>query len=301
MCGIFAFSKVTEQTIAMAPILALEMEARGDDSWGCTDGTKHEKQAVSILDGFHTFTDWKNWKSVVFHTRGASVGGVSVPNAHPFWAHKTDGKLIIGVHNGHVSNYKEMNKKYERKCEVDSEHIFFHLAEGKNLEELNASGAVVWYDDGKLCWMKSSLGSLEVFTLEDNTVVICSTATPIYDAARLCGVKLKSRIKELDPSNLHYIGLDKQGESRIFQGQDMHFGPAKKDYGDWSGWQGGVRRPPVKLNPNCLICYKLTENHQDVICKECLKSGHERVGEWLAAREIKAGQTGHLAVGTYVN
>ena len=37
----------------------------------------------------------------------------------------------MGIHNGCITNHEALNIKYERKFEVDSMHIFAHIAEKK--------------------------------------------------------------------------------------------------------------------------------------------------------------------------
>ena len=52
MCGIFGFNKATEATWAMTPFLAWDMERRGRDSWGVTNGVDRvHKQVGTITSG----------------------------------------------------------------------------------------------------------------------------------------------------------------------------------------------------------------------------------------------------------
>jgi len=125
----------------MTPTLAICMEQRGDHSWGVTDGDFIYKTKGSIID---TFVDC-DLDGPIYHTRMASVGAISDRNAHPF---RYEGKYIVtGIHNGHISNYAALKSKYagRKDFEVDSEHIFAHLAEDKSVAELTGSGAIVWY------------------------------------------------------------------------------------------------------------------------------------------------------------
>jgi asparagine synthetase B (glutamine-hydrolysing) len=64
---------------------------------------------------------------------------VSVKNAHPFKIGK-----LLGAHNGMIYNHEELNAIYNRKYEVDSQHIFAHLNYGMPLEELMGYGAIEW-------------------------------------------------------------------------------------------------------------------------------------------------------------
>src|SRR5579863_1852053 len=141
MCGIFGFDRTNETTRLMTPSLAIAMEMRGHDSWGVTDGDFIFKEAKAITEGFQDF----ELEGPIYHTRAASVGGVSQRNAHPFDVTSVDVREV-GIHNGHIHNYQHLKEKYKRKdLQVDSEHIFHHLAEGLPLDDIHGWGAVAWF------------------------------------------------------------------------------------------------------------------------------------------------------------
>lgn len=287
MCGIWAFSSVTEVTRKMAPILALEMENRGDDSWGCTDGDHYYKSPKSILEDWANFPGWDKWSSAIFHTRGASVGKISEENAHPFWGMNKQDHLIIGVHNGHVSNWKELNEKYNRTCEVDSEHIFLHLAAGLDLKELGSSGAIVWFDNKQMKFAKTVSGSLECVRLESGEVVICSTMMAIRKAAALAGTKIASFLKEIKPGHEHSLVMDGD-RLKIQEGQDIHF-----VYGvTYEHKQGKVKNwrqttTPTYYLHNCSICYKSVEKVDNIVCQSCLDEAEVSVKGWETQNRLK--------------
>src|ERR1700677_4177785 len=118
----------------MLPLLALEMEFRGRDSWGATDGRSVTRCLGRITDGWYNeFIDpagWGGWDRAIFHTRGASTGVVTIPNSHPYTFTHTlpDGAVrrVVGIHNGIISNHEALNNKYSRTHEVDSMHIYQH-------------------------------------------------------------------------------------------------------------------------------------------------------------------------------
>jgi hypothetical protein len=109
------------------------------------------------------------------HTRLATTGGISIENAHPF---KVGG--VIGAHNGMVFNHNYMNIKHSRSCEVDSQHIFYHINEGIELKELYGYGSIEWVmkDDPDrilLCKM-SDTADLAAVKLENGAGVVWSSS-----------------------------------------------------------------------------------------------------------------------------
>lgn len=184
MCGIWGYSfsdsmAPSQDSFTMRAVwashLMLTMDDRGGDSWGFIMrqdnklavkrgiGLSFEKVDPQLLAGLH---------QVVAHTRKASVGSTCIANAHPF-----EHEHILGVHNGSVFNWREMNVKYQRSCAVDSEHIIMHLAEGKDLGELQASGTVCYVDKNDPYTVNlahSAYGDLELFGIgTDKPTEIC--------------------------------------------------------------------------------------------------------------------------------
>ena len=209
MCGLFGFSKTTELTRRMTPALALMMETRGRDSWGVTDGDFIYKTVGNITD---TFLDW-GLEGPLYHTRARSVGVVSDRNAHPFEVISLDGtKRVVGAHNGHISNYDAIKDKYGRKdCEVDSEQIFHHLANGDDLGEISGYGAVIWYEhpvgkpEERVRYFSRFNGdNLHFARLKSGEIVFASTETAIKTAIRLADAELDI-IFQTEPNRKYWI------------------------------------------------------------------------------------------------
>jgi hypothetical protein len=210
--------------------LAIFMEERGRDSWGVTDGDLVLKQATAITDGFVEL----DLDGPTYHTRAHSVGAVSQRNAHPF-DYTFENKRVVGVHNGHINNWLALKNRYDRKdLEVDSEHIFRHLAEGKSVEEIGGWGAVVWYEmdpaapEARQRYLSKfgGMDNLHIATLDVPThpIVFASSAEAIKRAAGMCGVEIRG-FYSVATDIKYQIKLDEAtGEYKLFNLGAMPWG-----------------------------------------------------------------------------
>jgi hypothetical protein len=153
MCGIFGHSfqrkaKVPAgQREILIAALCVANSYRGAQSWGVyaagqkgkSPKVRREVGDIANVDGLGTLASYP----VVFgHTRHATTGAVTRENQHPFKV----GHLLL-AHNGMVWNHDELNRKYARKCTVDSQHFAHHIADGLTLSDIEAYGALEWTDD----------------------------------------------------------------------------------------------------------------------------------------------------------
>lgn len=171
MCGIFGYSfeegaiDVGRRAI-LGNNLARMNDSRGGDSWGIAvinDGKVSISRNLGNM-GFHGY-QFLEGNQVLCHTRLATVGAKTVENSHPFEVGD-----IIGAHNGSVHNHWELDKKYERKCDVDSMHFFYHLNEKRPFEDIEGHGAIEWVDKrdlSKIYLCRLRLGSLSIFGVGD--------------------------------------------------------------------------------------------------------------------------------------
>jgi len=131
MCGIFGY--VGQRTDAAGLVLRglKKLEYRGYDSWGLAVGDDDrvavQKRTGKIGDAS---PDLPASSIGLGHTRWATHGGVTEPNAHPHL--DCSGRLAV-VHNGIVSNYRQLRDAlvasgHRFRSETDTE-VIVHLVE----------------------------------------------------------------------------------------------------------------------------------------------------------------------------
>lgn len=146
MCGIVGY--VGQQQAAPILLKGLsKLEYRGYDSAGVAvfDGNEIEVvKAKGRLDALRDLTgDGKNLSGFqgIGHTRWATHGEPSVPNAHP---HYNNDKSIAVVHNGIIENYQSLKEKlvskgYQFLSQTDTEvvaHLLDYYNTGNPLETI---------------------------------------------------------------------------------------------------------------------------------------------------------------------
>lgn len=167
MCGLFGYA-TNENVKNLAGaflVMALENQSRGRDSWGVYNGKELIKAVGTIERQWHKIPT-RNWGVMLGHVRASTVGATTMPNSHPFEFKAKH--HVIGAHNGHISNWQELNKKYERTLEVDSMQIFAHIAEERPMDELKGSGAITFIKNGGLYFSRFNGGVLSIAQLLDD-------------------------------------------------------------------------------------------------------------------------------------
>ena len=171
MCGIFGvdygqtkFSK--KSRLVLTTLLAAFNDSRGGMSWGMCSLKENEyfirKGLGDITEHIPLLYKQSNFFA---HTRFATHGDILVRNAHPFLVGN-----IIGAHNGVLSNHERLNFEYNREFEVDSQHIFAHIDEGRSLEDLEGYGSIEWVkadNPRRICLCKLDNGDLAVAKATD--------------------------------------------------------------------------------------------------------------------------------------
>lgn len=303
MCGIYGVSKSTDLFKRMSPILALHMESRGSDSWGVTDGLALHKVLGSISE---TWDPHEELEGPLFHTRHGTTGAKTQRNAHPF-RFEHEGKVVIGAHNGMISNWAALKNKYSRNdLECDSENIFMHLAEGKDLGEIDGYGAVVWYEyqadapEKRIRYFsRFNTDSLHFARLDtaEHEIIFCSTTEAIECAVKMAGYGTKiEKWYKTEPLKRYFVQNDhlmvdidlpwkknpvgfshaSSGGSHYANGSSYagrsvgnNYG-GQFNYGDWDNYDAGNWRTTSR--GDCLHkgCSKKALS-DDFFCKECFE------------------------------
>lgn len=163
MCGISGFTGKSPGNIDKLKILGLYNTTRGTDSCGIALNNQVVK-GVGTIANFSNFIESKILETdkehknytVLIHTRNASQKSTKEDPecAHPFEIKSKKGKtLLVGMHNGVITNETEIARKYGVKEEkVDSKTLLSILAKAKTddkmlrvLEDYEGAATLAWY------------------------------------------------------------------------------------------------------------------------------------------------------------
>jgi hypothetical protein len=154
-------------------------------------------------------------------------------------------------------------------------HIFAHIAEGKDTQELNGWGAVVWFQDEELNFVRFNMTDLHIVQLETGEFLWCSTYTPLTTAIKFSGAKIKQVFTIEDERN--YFLRHEDGALTLFKSEKMVFGTRYKStpmnnitYSGGVTWINGVRREW------CKICKSMVCVHNGDDAYPSDDSWHER-------------------------
>lgn len=175
MCGITGMFHATSTRFLQADThtlfgLLLINSLRGAASTGVFGVT--EKNETDVYKALGNPYDWNSWKAsdewmeamvkrhyaVVAHGRFPTQGSVSIDNAHPF-----EHKSITLVHNGTLTNFKELQAKHKTTFGTDSQLITYLIGElgiEETIKQIEGAYALVWHDsndeNGGLHFLKNS-------------------------------------------------------------------------------------------------------------------------------------------------
>ncbi|MHB8645582.1 MAG: glutamine--fructose-6-phosphate transaminase (isomerizing) [Thermomicrobiales bacterium] len=149
MCGIFGYVGRAETTVdvpGMTLAALKRLEYRGYDSWGIAVrngvGLAVEKHVGKIGQATTTLP----MSTIGFgHTRWATHGGVTEPNAHP---HQDEARRVALIHNGIVENYIMLKagliaRGHTFRSDTDTE-VIVHLVEEALAHRDNPESDLTW-------------------------------------------------------------------------------------------------------------------------------------------------------------
>jgi len=133
MCGIVAYSGKDPVNKSIFKMLMLQSRKRGTQATGIGFLKKqeekiyftHVKELIDSLD-FCSNTEIPETNLLLGHTRAPSSGGKEKKHAHPFIF-----TTLMGVHNGTLYNWKDINKEYGFENETDTYTLYALLNEKK--------------------------------------------------------------------------------------------------------------------------------------------------------------------------
>lgn len=226
MCGIVAYLGIKQ----VQPILVnglRRLEYRGYDSAGIALLTEQGPQIIKSVGKIDNLSEKLKSLSAqstfgIAHTRWATHGGVTEPNAHPH----TDcsGKIIL-AHNGIIENYREIKEKlgagHKYKSETDSE-VLAHLIETLYAGDLHKAvlealsqvrgtyGLVVVHADFPDRLIAARLGSPLVVGVADQEYFVASDATPMLMYTKNVVFLEDGEVADITRSKMEVVNLKDQ-------------------------------------------------------------------------------------------
>ena len=191
MCGIFGYTGTREASPLLLDGLRT-LEYRGYDSAGIFVPGHEVAKAVGAIDNLAEILPEMSGSSGIAHTRWATHGEPSVPNAHP---HTADSKKLWMVHNGIIENYQELKRElsslgHSFHTKTDSE-VLVHLIEEIQKEVDTLEEAVT----NALKRVRGTYGIAVMFTDEPDKIVVARMGSPI-----VLGIGNGEHIVASDPS-----------------------------------------------------------------------------------------------------
>lgn len=171
------------------------------------------------------------------HVRAATVGNITVSNAHPFAVEKQDFTLV-GTHNGTLTGWS--TKKDGKYFDVDSEWALNRIAEEgiDAFKEFNGAYSFVWWrgDEPETLFMaRNSERPMAVVFLKDGGMAYASEAGMLYWLLERNSIPMESKVLILDKGKLYKFPVDNPSE---FTTEDL---PAPSYYSYGTGYASSNR------------------------------------------------------------
>lgn len=157
MCGIFGYIGKGQPSIDKIKILGILNDDRGGDSCGIfingsvSKGIHQQAKFAKFIQEMNLKEPNPENNTIIGHTRKKSRGAVTLDNAHPFVIKDKKNDVLVGVHNGTISNADDILEEEgidDTGINVDSEAIFTAIAFGKStkkvLESYKGKAVLVW-------------------------------------------------------------------------------------------------------------------------------------------------------------
>lgn len=190
------------------------------------------------------FRDAQNSPLTVCHVRAATAGKISVDNAHPFVVPVgTDGKRIIGVHNGTLTSWRQ--KAEANKYDVDSEWALSHIGRKgiDAFEDFDGAFVFVWWnenDKNTVHFARNKERPLHFLLTKDKTAMMfASEPGMIAWLAQRNGIETDSTIYSLE-EGMHYQ-FDYSGKEITWTKEKLptYKYPTYSGSGNWNQRQSG--------------------------------------------------------------
>lgn len=151
----------------------------------------------------------------ICHTRHATIGGVSMDTAHPFECYDDEGRVLIGAHNGTLTNWK--TKKGASQYEVDSEWALNHILAEKldAFEDFTGAYCFTWWDtDNEELFniARNKERPMFVVMLKSGGMAYASEAGMLYWLLERHNVEMDGPITELLPGYLYQFPIENPKE-----------------------------------------------------------------------------------------
>jgi predicted glutamine amidotransferase len=271
MCGLFgyAWSRLDRRTIPFISAVAALMDERGDDSWGyyaypfkegvgtLYDQPVYAKNVGTFCQNVPARVVARGNTMLMAHSRNATVGAATKNNAHPFVIGD-----FVGMHNGAIYNWKELNTTYKRKYEVDSMQIFAQMSEGQSLKELHGYGAAIWIRLSEpkkihfVKWNEASTFAVATVKLKSGEPLGVAWASTEFALAQSLSVAGFDDYKMLDIKDevAYYVEPNEKGVPTVYnfnKGQYKHkFGYKGSSTSFWGGTS-----TPSRVEAWCTTCH----------------------------------------------
>lgn len=162
MCGLAGFCG-TKPKFDKLIILGILNQSRGIDSTGiCFDFDEPVKVAgyngkgsfEKLCESYEFNLDSiSKKKRIIIHTRKATKGAVNIDNAHPFTYLLDNNVKVNFMHNGTITNIKELKEEYKLTIESDVDSVSLGEAlvnkKYKILSEYEGAAAAAWFYSDK--------------------------------------------------------------------------------------------------------------------------------------------------------